>query len=361
MPLERSTKAPNFGGSDWVFYPVRQTRSQAREFGARKSYAGDEDSSSDDRDFMIARPLKQREICSPEQKLALEQLYEQTNGYPTTAQRLALCAQIGKYVDIRVPHSFVICHSGSACPFPLRVITVYCSRGPMSPESTYTWFQNKRNSAKEKKRRLISGGGPARARTGSEEAMTPGPATPASQKTSFSSNESIGTSHAGSFDGSLDTALRISRMNASPTSPEVGHSSPQINNISNLEEHELCVARILAGLPPRQRQEHSSQQRASTTSNSDLLGLSAVAANPEAASGSNSMILDVQMQGFHQQSPKTAHSFNLQHIGESNSSNPQTNVASEPLIFRSCGYLFTASELEAIRSLCQSKDAPVNF
>ncbi|KAG8801927.1 hypothetical protein FRC18_007681, partial [Serendipita sp. 400] len=95
MPLERSTKAPNFGGSDWVFYPVRQTRSQAREFGARKSYAGDEDSSSDDRDFMIARPLKQREICSPEQKLALEQLYEQTNGYPTTAQRLALCAQIG--------------------------------------------------------------------------------------------------------------------------------------------------------------------------------------------------------------------------------------------------------------------------
>ncbi|KAG9041148.1 hypothetical protein FS842_002704 [Serendipita sp. 407] len=277
MPLERSTKAPNFGGSDWVFYPVRQTRSQAREFGARKSYAGDEDSSSDDRDFMIARPLKQREICSPEQKLALEQLYEQTNGYPTTAQRLALCAQIGN------------------------------------------------------------------------------------QKTSFSSNESIGTSHAGSFDGSLDTALRISRMNASPTSPEVGHSSPQINNISNLEEHELCVARILAGLPPRQRQEHSSQQRASTTSNSDLLGLSAVAANPEAASGSNSMILDVQMQGFHQQSPKTAHSFNLQHIGESNSSNPQTNVASEPLIFRSCGYLFTASELEAIRSLCQSKDAPVNF
>ncbi|KAG8801810.1 hypothetical protein FRC17_006542 [Serendipita sp. 399] len=330
MPPERSSKAPDFGGSHWIFYPARQTRSQTRESGGRKTYAADDDSGSDDRDFMIARPLKQREICSPEQKLALEQLYEQTNGYPTTAQRLALCAQIGK-----------------------------------SPESTYTWFQNKRNSAKEKKRRMLSGGGgrPAKAaRAGSEEATTPGPATPASQETTISSNESIGTSHADSMDGHADTALGTFSFHASPANSIGGLSSTNTNSILNLDELELRAAKVLADMLYQRRQSQQSHPPAAVGSHPGPVG-SPMIANPppEVTATPNTNEIDDPADNVHQAGSSAPPSLHLSLVDDSECGHPRTNVASEPRVFSTYGYVWTASELHAVRVLCESHRIPVTL
>ena len=59
-------------------------------------------------DNYVPQLPKQREMCTPEQKDALEQLYELTQGYPSTAQRHELAARIGKYVFDAPPQSLCV-------------------------------------------------------------------------------------------------------------------------------------------------------------------------------------------------------------------------------------------------------------
>ncbi|CAG7851258.1 SubName: Full=Uncharacterized protein {ECO:0000313/EMBL:CCA66451.1} [Serendipita indica DSM 11827] len=95
--------------------PSSHSRYVTRGSATRRASADGGDSCFDN---YVPQLPRQREICTPEQKAALEDLYELTAGYPSTSQRLELASRIGK-----------------------------------SPESTYIWFQNKRNSATEKKKR----------------------------------------------------------------------------------------------------------------------------------------------------------------------------------------------------------------